>query len=163
MGKIDFHIMEIAALELVREAQMASAVQKQTEHLLDEGRCAYLQGQGGDGTSDLLSFESLPAAARLKEAAAVLETEAEALKRGGQALHNIIVLYRQAQQRVNDTIYGEVTVLPRTEFGTSRFENLQEFEHLIPVSARNPAENREQEMKNGSFTAGDNAVLSRIL
>lgn len=163
MGHIDFYIMEKAALELVREANVLLSVQKQTEQLLDEGRHAYMSGQMQNGESGGQSFDQAPAAARLRDAADVLETEAESLRRAADCLHKIMLLYRHAQNRVVDTIQGEYSIVPRTVFGDSRFDNLRSFENLIPVSAGKIPKDGGPEIHGSDVPPFNHADLKGIL
>ena len=163
MGHIDIFIMEKAALELIRESNMLFAVQKQTEQLLDEGRNAYLAGQMKSRKSQPQSYDSILAVKRLQESIAVMEKEVEPLRSAAESLHRCMLLYRHAQNLVIDTIHGECPVVPRTEFGKSRFESLHFFEKLIPVSVCKPEEKENSGIKDNCVSSLNQADLNRIL
>ena len=119
MGYIDLRIIEQTVFELSKQAEAAVAVEKQIEDLLEEGR--RLQ-------------ERLLSHVRLREAALALDAEARSLMKASTSLQGILQLYRSAGERVADILSGEYPVIPRTEFGTSWFGNLQAYEALIPIA-----------------------------
>ena len=115
MGRIDLFQMEAAVEELSRASRAVLAVQRELEHL--------------SGTKP-----------GIRKAAQSLETEAQALHRASEVLREILLLYIRTEQRVLDTVNGEYPVIPRTVFGISRFENLQSYESMIPITGRDLAE-----------------------
>ena len=66
---------------------------------------------------------------------AMLGTEVHALEKAALSLRSAAQIYRQAEARVLAIYDGEIFVAPRTRFGTSHFENLRDYERLIPVQA----------------------------
>ena len=161
MTSIDFRIMAEAASGLDQQAQSAAAVRKQLSDLIEESMRAQAHGEGIGGISetgrerDPLKERSEPFLARLREAELSLEIERCSLERASEALQEILRIYNRAQERAADIMNGEVPVIPRTEFGTSYFGNLQACQSLIPVVRRIPVKDgRSGRTGSGQTEAG---------
>ena len=70
----------------------------------------------------------------LQDIIELLALESIALRKGSECLRKVINIYKRAEENVLDIYTGEYQVLPRTKFGTSHFETLNELGELIPVS-----------------------------
>lgn len=134
MGQIDLRIMEAASQEFAHHAAMTLALQQQIVFLMDESRRIYTSAQQQNQIGSGEEFEHLPAGGALRQAAEILEREARSLDRACETLGQVLDLYRKAERQARDIFDGEYAVVPRTEFGTSHFENLQPYELLIPIS-----------------------------
>ena len=135
MGQIDFLKLEAIAMELAEESGKTMALQTSLEHFLDEtGRVLSRNPEPAGGDPDplagLRSSEK-----RARKAAEILELEAHSLQRASESLRKILLLYRNAEKRALAVYSGECRVVPRTEFGTSYFENLRPYQFLMPVYA----------------------------
>ncbi len=138
MEKIDFRKMDAVVQSLNDEAACADGMRALLEQAVDSGGRWNRQGGSRDGTLDEGDFgECIRASFEdVVEAIEILGQEAAALKCASVSIQKMILIYRQAEKRIIDIYNGECRIVPRTKFGTSRFENLGTFKELMPIHAQ---------------------------
>lgn len=151
MGKVDFRKMDAAAEELQEEAKRLRSVQLALEELYsktepeapgESGPSGREKDSGRDAGSGKKTEDRVADARSVRETEkllAMLGTEVHALEKAALSLRSAAQIYRQAEARVLAIYDGEIFVAPRTRFGTSHFENLRDYERLIPVHAGMPS------------------------
>lgn len=145
MGKVDFRKMDAAAEELQEETKRLRSVQLALEEFYSKiepeapgetGTAGREKDLGRDAESGKKNANRGADACSVRETEkllAMLGTELHALEKAALSLRSAAQIYRQAEARVLAIYDGEIFVAPRTMFGTSHFENLHDYERLIPV------------------------------
>ncbi len=81
-----------------------------------------------------LSQGHLKKVRELKDIMEQLSLEYIALRKASECLCKANTIYKKAENNVLEIYSGEYQIMPRTKFGTSHFEKLNEFDGLISVS-----------------------------
>lgn len=131
MGKIDIRQLETAVQALSDEASEAVLICGRLEQLLEECRRSGSTERTEPGREDAVLPQSV--LLKIRETAVILGQEAEALEKASESLKKIIYVYRRTEKRVTDIYQGECHIVPRTQFGTSHFENLKLYKELMPI------------------------------
>lgn len=152
MASFDFQTVEAAYWELERQAQALEIVHGHIKELAGTTIRFVLENTSSEGKDIMLPKNSTFLLNRMKDTADSLGREIHSLRQAAETLHRILVLYKRAEKRVLDTVQGEVTVIPRTVFGTSYFQNLRTYKSLIPDSIA------EKDISGGETVSEDMSV-----
>ena len=142
MGRINYRELESAEDELLMMAEKLKILHAETEAIIRK-TCAIAMRTGSNQedweeavrSGNVFSKDQLMRVRELQAVSESLSREAPALRKASESLHNVIHIYKRAEEDVLDIYTGEYQVIPRTKFGTSHFGKLNDFEKLIPVSA----------------------------
>lgn len=130
-GKIDIRQLETAVQALSDEASEAALICGRLEQFLEEyRRSGSAESKGLRGEQVMLPQSVL---LKIRETADILGQEAEALEKASESLKKIMHVYRLTEKRVIDIYQGECHIVPRTQFGTSYFENLKLYKAIMPI------------------------------
>ena len=141
MGRINYRELESAEDELLMMAEKLKVLHEETEAIIKKTYAIAMRtGSNQESCEEAvrsgnnLTKDQLMRVRELKAVSENLSREALALRKASESLHNVIHVYKRAEESVLEIYAGDYQVIPRTNFGTSHFGKLNDFKKLIPVS-----------------------------
>lgn len=174
MGRINYRELESAEDELLMMAEKLKILHAETEAIIKKTYAIAMQtGSNQESREEAVrsgndfSKDQLMRVRELQAVSESLSREAPALRKASESLHNVIHIYKRAEEDVLDIYTGEYQVIPRTKFGISHFGKLNDFEKLIPVSAGGTSEDsalsesiRHKSLPKGPVTGKTENVMT---